>query len=179
MEYEQEEYLRHGDDEIPDLYINEKRVLNDIEALQYDDDPVYTRMANEGKLEPINPYNNMGGLRPYMPEENYDTTFKRFNSKIAAHNINDETKNTFYKKVAKDNLEERDYLNQQNKLDHIRKIDLALGFPSKPSTYTDSYRFTDKKAFLTEHPDNEYHSKRSEMKTYTEFKIKQGHIMRK
>ena len=31
---------RHGDDEIPDLYINREQCLNDIEALEYDDDPV-------------------------------------------------------------------------------------------------------------------------------------------
>ena len=118
------------------------------EALEYDDDPVYTRMVNEGKLERINVYNNIGGLRPYLPEENFDTSNKRLNKEIAKHNINKESKYNFYTKINKDNLHERDYLNLQNKADHIKKIDLALNFEMKPTTYT-------------------------------EFKIKQGHIMRK
>ena len=170
---------RHGDDEIPDLYINRNKYYNAIEALEYDDDPVYTRMVREGKLQNINVYNNIGGLRPYMPEENFYTTGKRFNHEIAKHNINQESKDTFYKKIYKDNLHERDYLNLQNKADHIKKIDLALNFEVKPPTYTEHYKFTDKKKYCTEHPDDEYHSKKSFMKTYTEFKIKQGHIMRK
>ena len=95
---------RHGDDEIPDLYINKHKYLNDIEALEYDDDPVYTRMVREGKLQNINVYNNIGVLRPYLPEENFDTTTKRFNHKIAKHNSNQENKNSFYTKIYKDNL---------------------------------------------------------------------------
>ena len=170
---------RHGDEEIPDLYINRDKYFNDIQALEYDDDPVYTRMVNQGKLQTINVYNNIGGLRPYMPEENFDTTTKRFNHEIAKNNSNQETKNAFYTKINKDNLHERDYLNLQNKADHIKKIDLALNFDVKPTTYTDHYRFTDKKKYCTDHPDDEYHYKKSFMKTYTEFKIKQGHIMRK
>ena len=41
-------------------------------------------------------------------------------------------------------INERDYLNL-HKVDHIKKIDLALNFEVKPITYTDHYRFTDKK----------------------------------
>ena len=170
---------RHGDDEIPDLYINRNQILNDIEALEYDDDPVYTRMVKQGKLQTINVYNNIGGLRPYMREENFDTSTKRFNHEIAKHNSNQESKNTFYTKIYKDNLHERDYLNLQNKADHIKKIDLALNFEVKPTTFTEHYKFTDKKKYSTDHPDDEHHYKKSFMKTYTEFKIKQGHIMRK
>ena len=170
---------RHKDSEIPNLYINKNNCLNDIEALEYDDDPVYSRMVREGKLQNINVYNNIGGLRPYMPEENFDTTTKRFNYEIAKNNSNQEIKNSFYTKIYKDNLHERDYLNLQNKADHIKKIDLALNFEVKPTTFADHYKFTDKKKYATDHPDDEYHYKRSFMKTYTEFKIKQGHIMRK
>ena len=170
---------RHGDEEIPDLYINRDKYFSDIEAFEYDDDPVYTRMAREGRISNINVYNNIGGLRPYMPEETFDTSMRRFNYEIAKHNADNESKNTFYTKVYKDNLHERDYLNLQNKADHIKKIDLALNFKSKPTTFQDSYRFTDKKKYCTDHPDDEYHYKKSFMKTYTEFKIKQGHIMRK
>ena len=170
---------RHGDEEIPDLYINRDKYFNDLDAYEYDDDPVYTRMEKEGKISNINTYNYIGGLRPYLPEENFDTTFKRLNHEIAKHNANPESKNAFYTKIYKDNLHERDYLNMQNKADHIKKIDLALNFETKPTTFQDSYRFTDKKRYCTDHPDNEYHFKKSFMKTYTEFKIKQGHIMRK
>ena len=170
---------RHGDEEIPGLYINRDKYFNDIQALEYDGDPVYTRMVNQGKLQTINVYNNIGGLRPYMPEENFDTTTKRFNHEIAKNNSNKETKNAFYTKIYKDNLHERDYLNLQNKADHIKKIDLALNFEVKPTTFTEHYKFTDKKKYSTDHPDDEHHYKKSFMKTYTEFKIKQGHIMRK
>ena len=171
--------IRHTDEEIPNLYINKNNFIYDKEALEYDDDPVYTRMVNEGKLKTINVYNNIGGLRPYLPEENFDTSNKRLNKEIAKHNINKESKNKFYTKIYKDNLHERDYLNLQNKADHIKKIDLALNFDMKPTTYTETFEFTDKKKYRTNHPDDEYHFKKSFMKTYTEFKIKQGHIMRK
>ena len=170
---------RNGDEEIPDLYIKRDKYINDINALEYDDDPVYTRMVKEGKLQTINVYNNLGGLRPYIPEENFSTTTKRFNHEISKHNINQETKNSFYTKIYKDNLHERDYLNLQNKADHIKKIDLALNFEMRPTTFTDHYNFTEKKKYCTDHPDDENHYKKSFMKTYTEFKIKQGHIMRK
>ena len=169
--------VRHGDEEIPDLYINRDKYFDNVDP--YDDDPVYTRMVQNGKLNTINTYNNIGGLRPYMPEENYDTSFKRFNKEIANHNINENAKNTFYTKVSKDNLHEREYLNLQNKTDHIKKIDSALNFAPQPTTFTDSYKFTDKKKYATDHPDDLHHYKKSFMKTYQEFKIKQGHIMRK
>ena len=38
----------YGYEEIPDLYINRDKYFNDIQALEYDDDPVYTRMVNQG-----------------------------------------------------------------------------------------------------------------------------------
>ena len=103
--------IRHKDEEIPNLYIDnyQSKFSYDKEALEYDDDPVYTRMVNEGKLEPINVYNKIGYLRPYLPEENYDTTNKRLNKEIAKHNIDQESKNKFYTKIYKDNLHERDY----------------------------------------------------------------------
>ena len=173
--------IRHTDKEIPNLYIDnyKSKFLQDKEALEYDDDPVYTRMVNEGKLETINVYNNIGGLRPYLPEENYDTTNKRLNKEIAKHNIDQESKNKFYTKINKDNLHERDYLNLQNKADHIKKIDLALNFELKPTNYNEAFEFTDKKKYRTNHPDDEHHFKKSFIKTYTDFKIRQGHIMRK
>ena len=92
---------RHGDEEISNLYINRDKYFNDIKALEYDDDPVYTRMINKGKLQTINVYNNIGGLRPYMPEDNFDTTTKRFNHEISKNNSNKETKNGFYTKIYK------------------------------------------------------------------------------
>ena len=101
------------------------------------------------------------------------------NKEIAKHNIDQESKNKFYTKIYKDNLHERDYLNLQNKADHIKKIDLALNFEVKPTTYTEAFEFTDKKKYRTNHPDDEYHFKKSFIKTYTDFKIRQGHIMRK
>ena len=42
--------IRHTDEEIPNLYINKNKFTYDKEALEYDDDPAYTRMINEGKL---------------------------------------------------------------------------------------------------------------------------------
>ena len=173
------ELKRHDNSEIPDLYINTYNQNKDLSSLEYDDDPVYTRMEAEGKIPVINVYNNIGGLRPYLPEENFDTNTKRFNYEISQHNKDKDKKSEFYKKIYKDNLHERDYLNLQNKADHIKKIDMALNFEMKPTTYTDTFEYTDKKKFRTENPDTEYHSKKSFMKTYTEFKIKQGHIMRK
>ena len=38
--------IRHKDEEIPNLYINKNKYLYDKEALEYDDDPIYTRMVN-------------------------------------------------------------------------------------------------------------------------------------
>ena len=49
---------RHGDEEIPDLYINRDKYFNVIQSLEYDNDPVYTRMINQGKIQTINVYNN-------------------------------------------------------------------------------------------------------------------------
>ena len=57
---------RHGDEEIPDLYINRDKYFNDLDAYEYDDDPVYTRMEKEGKISNINTYNLANLLNLYV-----------------------------------------------------------------------------------------------------------------
>lgn len=63
--------------------------------------------------------------------------------------------------------------------DHIKQIDSTLNFPLRPTSYTEDYEYTEKKSQMTLHPDDLHHYKKSFMKTYEEFKLKHGNVIRK
>lgn len=160
------------DNPLSQLYIN--RDVFD----EPDDDPPYTKLSMHRRSE-VRPYNHIGGLRPYDSNEQNRTTARDFNKHITEVNSTEESKRDFYLDIAHKNKKEIDYLNAQNKVDHIKKIDLALNFKMKPSTFTDSYNFTDEKKHDTDNPDTLHHYKKSFMKTYEESKLKHLIILRK
>lgn len=63
--------------------------------------------------------------------------------------------------------------------DHIKQIDSTLNFKMKPTTYTESYEYTDKKKEATLHPDDEYHFKKNWYKEYDECKLRHSNVIRK
>jgi uncharacterized protein YqfB (UPF0267 family) len=63
--------------------------------------------------------------------------------------------------------------------DHVKEIFNALQFPAPNSSYTDDYQYTDDKSYNTLHPDDEYHYKKSFMKTFEQEKMKHKIVIRK
>ena len=63
--------------------------------------------------------------------------------------------------------------------DHVDVLFNATNFSMKPSTFTESYFFSDKKKFCTDHQDMEYHFRKSFMMTFECEKMKQKFIIRK
>ena len=56
---------------------------------------------------------------------------------------------------------------------------MTLNFKQKPTSYTETYNFTDEKRDETNNPDTLHHYKKSFMKTYEESKLKHLIIIRK
>ena len=131
------------------------------------------------KRSDIKPFNHIGGLRPYVQSEQTRTTAMDFNAEMDERNVDKETQGNFYLNTIKQNKDEINYLKRQNKLDHIKKIDLALNFKQKPTNYTEAFDYTAEKKFETENPDTLHHYKKSFMKTYEESKLQHLHIIRK
>lgn len=138
----------------------------------------YTKLAQH-KRSDVRPFNHIGGLRPYLNEDQTITTAKDFNKEIAQKNIDNKSKEDFYLNIPHKNREEINYLRRQNKTDHIKKIDMTLNFKQKPTSYTETYNFTDEKRDETNNPDTLHHYKKSFMKTYEESKLKHLIIIRK
>lgn len=125
------------------------------------------------------PFNQLGGLRLYDKEETDFTTAKDFNKEIDFINATDEGRETFYKGLQLKSRKEIKYLNQQNRKDHIKGIDSTLNFKSRPTQFTESFKFTKGKENETNNPDSLHHYKKSFMKTYEESKLKHLIILRK
>ena len=136
-------------------------------------------ILSEHRRSDVRPFNHIGGLRPYINEDQTMTSAKAFNSEIAKRNVDDKAKEEFYLGIAHKNKEEIKYLKRQNKTDHIKKIDRALNFKAKPSSYTETYEFGEEKRNETNNPDTLHHYKKSFMKTYEESKLKHLIIIRK
>lgn len=158
------------------LYINRDYILSEEELIFKDNIPYSKLLKN--KRSDILPFNNIGGIIPYEKEENYITSLDRFNEEITKRNLDKETQEKFYKGIQKYNREEIYYLRRQNKMDHIKKIDLALNFKMQPTNYHDDYEFTEEKNYATNHPDDVNHRKKNEIKTYEESKMKALCIIR-
>ena len=141
-------------------------------------DPIYDNLAKH-KRSNIFPFNDIGGILPYNPESNFNTSYKDFTNKISNYNKDFESKEKFYNEIKENNKNEIEFLNNQNKADHIKKIDQALNFKLLPSTYTETHEWTEDKDYETNHPDDLYHYKKNFIKTYEECKIKHKFLFRK
>ena len=119
------------------------------------------------KRSDIKPFNHIGGLRPYVQSEQTRTTAMDFNAEMDERNADKETQGNFYLNTIKQNKDEINYLKRQNKVDHIKKIDL------------EAFDYTAEKKYETENPDTLHHYKKSFMKTYEESKLQHLHIIRK
>ena len=78
------------------------------------------------KRSDIRPFNHIGGIRPYVQSEQTRTTAMDFNAEMDERNVDKETKESFYVNTIKQNKDEINYLKRQNKVDHIKKIDLEV-----------------------------------------------------
>ncbi len=63
--------------------------------------------------------------------------------------------------------------------DHVDVLFSATNFEQKPSTFTESFYFSDDKKYGTLHPDMEHHFKKNFMLTFAVEKDKQKYIIRK
>ena len=158
------------------LYINRDYVLSQEEELFKDNIP-YAQLVKH-KRSDILPFNHIGGVIPYDKDENFFTTAQRFNEEITKKNKDKDTQEKFYREIQNRNRNEIYYLRRQNKLDHVKKIDLALNFKMQPTNYHDDYEFTEEKNYATNHPDDVNHRKKNEIKTYEESKMKALCIIR-
>ena len=63
--------------------------------------------------------------------------------------------------------------------DHVDVLFNSTNFTMKPSTFTETFFFSDKKKYETDHQDTEYHFRKSFMMTFACEKMKQKFIIRK
>ena len=63
--------------------------------------------------------------------------------------------------------------------DHVDVLFSSTNFTMKPSTFTETFFFSDKKKYETDHQDTEYHFRKSFMMTFECEKMKQKFIIRK
>ena len=63
--------------------------------------------------------------------------------------------------------------------DHVDVLFSSTNFTMKPSTFTETFFFNDKKKYETDHQDTEYHFRKSFMMTFECEKMKQKFIIRK
>ena len=63
--------------------------------------------------------------------------------------------------------------------DHVDILFNSTNFTKKPSTFTESFFFSDKKKYDTDHKDMEHHFKKNFMMTFACEKMKQSYIIRK
>ena len=63
--------------------------------------------------------------------------------------------------------------------DHVDVLFSSTNFTMKPSTFTETFFFSDKKKYETDHQDTEYHFRKSFMMTFACEKMKQKFIIRK
>ena len=63
--------------------------------------------------------------------------------------------------------------------DHVDVLFSSTNFTMKPSTFTESFYFSDKKKYDTDHQDMEHHFKKNFMMTFACEKMKQKFIIRK
>ena len=63
--------------------------------------------------------------------------------------------------------------------DHVDVLFSSTNFTMKPSTFTETFFFSDKKKYETDHQDTEYHFRKSFIMTFVCEKMKQQFIIRK
>ena len=63
--------------------------------------------------------------------------------------------------------------------DHVDILFNSTNFSMKPSTFTESFYFSDKKKYWTDNQDTEHHFRKSFMMTFDCEKMKQKYIIRK
>ena len=63
--------------------------------------------------------------------------------------------------------------------DHVDVLFNSTNFSMKPSTFTESFFFSDKKKYCTDNPDMEFHFRKNFMMTFACEKMKQKFIIRK
>ena len=63
--------------------------------------------------------------------------------------------------------------------DHVDVLFSSTNFSIKPSTFTESFYFSEKKKYDTDHQDTEHHFKKNFMLTFEAEKMKQKFIIRK
>ena len=63
--------------------------------------------------------------------------------------------------------------------DHVDVLFNSTNFSFKPSTFTESFYFSDEKKHSTNHPDFEHHFRKNFMLTFEVEKVKQKFIIRK
>ena len=57
-------------------------------------------ILSEHRRSDVRPFNHIGGLRPYINEDQTMTSAKAFNSEIAKRNVDDKAKEEFYLGIA-------------------------------------------------------------------------------
>lgn len=149
-------------------------VYNEIDKPQFNG--TKSRPIEPPKIE-FNPYSQFTGLNPI--DQNFLTETKKLNKDMDLINSDHQNQENYYKTILGETKKEIEFQKNINKKDHVKKLFNTLNFPTKPTSYRETFEYNyDKKRATLDH-DFESHYKKSFMKTYEENKIMHKIILRK